>query len=273
MDGHMRNQIDLTGQVALVTGGDRGIGRAIVGCLARSGATVVLSYRSKREKAEQAVQEIEQGGGRAMAIHADVSSEHDVQTMFAAANKAYGRVHCVVANAGIDLESPLVDTGLEDWQKQLGVDLTGTFLCAREALRGFHEWSNPDLPPRMRGTIIAITSVHDRIPFGGHGAYCAAKAGAAMLMRTIALEEGPRRIRAISVAPGAIATDINREVWEDPAGSDRLMEVIPHNRIGATEEIGRAVAWLASDDASYITGTTLVVDGGMTCYPSFADNG
>lgn len=269
----MRNQIDLSGQVALVTGATGGIGRAIVGCLARSGATVIVNYRSQREKAEEMVAVIERDGGTATALYADVSKEHEVEQMFAAAREAHGRVHCVVANAGIEIESPVVDTSFEDWNRMISVDLTGAFLCLREGLRGFHEWSQSDLPPRLRGTLIAITSVHDRIPFGDRGAYCASKAGLAMLMKTIALEEGARRIRAICVAPGAIATAINQEAWEDPAKLDRLKQVIPHDRIGEAEEIGSTVAWLASDDAGYITGTTLVVDGGMTCYPSFLDNG
>lgn len=273
MECWMRNRIDLGGQVALVTGATRGIGRSIAQCLARSGAKVAVNYRSNRERATEVVADIEAAGGQAMPVYGDVSKERDVQLMFGAVREAYGRVHCVVANAGIEVESPVAETSLEDWNAALGVDLTGAFLCLREGLRGFHEWSAPDLPPRLRGTLIAITSVHDRIPFGRHGAYCAAKAGLAMLVRTIALEEGPRRIRANAVAPGAIATDINREVWEDPERQRELMEVIPHDHIGSVDDIGSAVAWLASDDAGYMTGSTLTIDGGMCCYPSFADNG
>ncbi|MFW5844776.1 MAG: SDR family oxidoreductase [Planctomycetota bacterium] len=263
----------LDGQVALVTGGSRGIGRAVVRRLTAAGAAVGINYRSSRDAAEELVEEISRSGGRALALPGDTSQERDVQECFELLRDAYGAVHCVVANAGVEANASAADMSLADWQQVIDVDLTGAFLCAREGLREFHRRTDPDVPPRLRGTIIAVTSVHDRIPFGAHGNYCAAKAGVSMLMRTIALEEGARRIRANTVAPGAIGTDINRDTWEDPEERERLFDVVPHDRIGRPEEVAEAVAWLASDAAAYVTGTSLVVDGGMTCYPSFLDKG
>ena len=263
----------LTGQTALVTGASSGIGRAVAIGLARAGANVVVNYASSPEAAVAVVADIEAAGGPAVAVRADVSREDEVQAMFAAAVKAFGTVDIVVNNAGLQRDAPIADMSLADWNSVISVNLTGQFLCAREAVREFRRRGlRPDVSVAA-GKIICLSSVHEVIPWTGHANYAASKGGIAMLMKTLAQELAPERIRVNSIAPGAVRTPINRAAWETPEAYDRLLKLIPYRRIGEPDDIAQAAAWLASDASDYVNGATLFVDGGMTLYPGFEDNG
>jgi glucose 1-dehydrogenase len=253
----------LAGRRALVTGSATGIGRSTVQRLAAEGAAAVVNYVGPREAADEVVGEIESAGGRAIAVEADVSSEDQVQAMFArAADELGGPVDLLVNNAGIEKPFLLVDMPLEEWNRVLAVNLTGAFLCAREAARGMVGAGAP-------GIIVNVSSVHEVIPWERFGHYCASKGGMKLWAQTIAKELAPRRIRVVNVAPGAIATPINKDVLEDDVKRRAVEAEIPWGRFGKPEEIAAAVAWLASDEAEYVTATTLFVDGGMTAYPGF----
>jgi glucose 1-dehydrogenase len=259
MDGMRR----LTGRRALVTGSATGIGRETVQRLTAEGAVAVVNYVGPSDAADEVVEEIARAGGEAVAIQADVSSEEQVQAMFArAAEQLGGPIDLLVNNAGIEKPFLLVDMPLEEWNKVLGVNLTGTFLCAREAARGM-------VGAGLPGIIVNMSSVHEVIPWERFGHYCASKGGMKLWAQTIAKELAPKRIRVVNVAPGAIATPINKDVLEDDVKRRAVEAEIPWGRFGKPEEIAAAVAWLASDEAQYVTGTTLFVDGGMTAYPGF----
>jgi glucose 1-dehydrogenase len=246
-----------------VTGAATGIGRVTAGHLAAEGAAVVVNYIGDAGPADALVHEIEAGGGRAVAIAADVSNEEQVVAMFGEAGGALGGpVDLLVNNAGIEKPFPLVDMPLDEWNKVLAVNLTGAFLCARETARGLIA---ADLP----GAIVNVSSVHEVIPWPSFGHYCASKGGMKLWAQTIARELAPHRIRVASVAPGAILTPINQELVDDPEKRREVEEEIPWGRLGKPEEIAAAIAWLASDEAEYVVGTTLFVDGGMTLYPKF----
>jgi glucose 1-dehydrogenase len=262
----------LLGQTALVTGASSGIGRATALALARAGANVAVNWVSGEQAARDAVREIEQLGVRAEAIQADVSSEPDVIALFARARELFGGLDILVNNAGLQRDSAFEHMSLSDWRKVLDVNLTGQFLCAREAVREFKRRGPTDLS-RALGKIVCVSSVHDVITWAGHANYAASKGGLAMLMKTLAQEVAPARIRVNSVSPGAVRTSINREAWSTPEALDQLLRLVPIKRIGEPDDIGRAVVFLASDDADYITGATLYVDGGMTLYPGFETNG
>jgi glucose 1-dehydrogenase len=262
----------LLGQVALVTGANSGIGKAVAIGLARAGADVVVNYVSHPEDADAVVQEIEKLGGKAMAIHADVSNEADVEAMFARAIEAFGTLHIVVCNAGLQRDAPFEQMTLEQWNMVIGVNLTGQFLCARSAVREFRRRGLQDVSAAL-GKIICMSSVHQQIPWAGHANYAASKGGIMMLMQTMAQELGGDRIRVNSIAPGATRTPINTAAWSTPAAYDKLMTLVPYGRIGEPSDIAQAAVWLASDASDYITGTTLFVDGGMTLYPGFEDKG
>jgi glucose 1-dehydrogenase len=262
----------LLGQTALVTGASSGIGRATALALARAGANVAVNWVSGEQAACEAVREIEQFGARAEAIQADVSSEPDVIAMFARARELFGSLDILVNNAGLQRDAPFEHMTLADWRRVLDVNLTGQFLCAREAVREFKRRGPTDLS-RALGKIVCVSSVHDVIPWAGHANYAASKGGLAMLMKTLAQEVAPARIRVNSVSPGAVRTSINQGAWSTPAALDQLLRLVPIKRIGEPDDIGRAVVFLASDDADYITGATLYVDGGMTLYPGFETNG
>lgn len=260
-------------QVALVTGASSGIGVGVAKALADAGATVVVNYNGDAEGAEKVVADIEAKGGKAIAIKADVSKEDQVQELFRQTIEKFGTLHILVANSGIQQDAKFLDMTLEQWQKVIDVNLTGQFLCAREAAREFVRRGVQPEVSKAAGKIICMSSVHETIPWAGHVNYAASKGGLMLLMKSMAQELAPHKIRVNSIAPGAIKTPINNEAWETPEAANKLLELIPYGRIGEVEDIGNVAAWLASDEADYVHGTTLYVDGGMTLYPGFADNG
>lgn len=262
----------LEGQAALVTGGDSGIGAGICRAFAAAGAAVGVNYHKDAQAATALAGEIERSGGRALALQADVSREADVLAMFERFAAAFGRVDIVVANAGIQIDAPVVEMTAAAWERVLGVNLTGQFLCAREAVRRFRAQPAPERSP-ARGKILCMSSVHEVIPWAGHVNYAASKGGVMLLMKSLAQEVARERIRVNGIAPGAIRTPINRAAWEEAAARASLLKLIPYGRIGEPEDVAKAAVWLASDESDYVTGTTLFVDGGMTLYPAFVDNG
>ncbi|GLX13066.1 glucose-1-dehydrogenase [Pseudomonas straminea] len=264
--------ISLQSQVALVTGASSGIGAASAKALAEAGAAVVLNYRSGREAAEKLAAQIRDDGGQAIAVRADVSNEQDVEALFAETLSAFGRLDILLANSGMQRDAPTVDMSLDEWNQVLQVNLTGQFLCVRTALRQFAKQGIREEISRAAGKIIQMSSVHQLIPWAGRANYAASKGGLDLLMRSVAQEVGEQRIRVNAIAPGAIRTAINREATEG-AAAEKLLELIPYGRIGDAEDIANAVVWLASDAADYVHGTTLFVDGGMSLYPEFRDNG
>ncbi|MEO6037140.1 MAG: SDR family oxidoreductase [Saprospiraceae bacterium] len=260
-------------QTCLVTGANSGIGRAIAVAMARDGANVVVNYVFGDEAAQQVVDEINQMGGNAIAFKADVSKEDQVIAMFQEAIATFGTVDILVNNAGLQRDSAFHNMSLADWQFVLDVNLTGQFLCAREAIREFlRRGKRPDVSAAL-GKIICMSSVHEVIPWGGHVNYAASKGGVMLMMKSLAQEYGPMKIRVNSVGPGAIKTPINRSAWETPEAEHKLLELIPYQRVGETSDIGAVTVWLASDESDYIHGTTIFVDGGMTLYPGFTENG
>lgn len=263
----------LRGQTALVTGASSGIGAGVARALAAAGAAVAVNYVSGPEMAEAVVANIERAGGVAMAVQADVSQEGQVQAMFDAVLGAWGGLDILVSNAGIQKDAAITEMTLAQWNAVIGVNLTGTFLCAREAARAMIRRGIRPAVSRAAGKIVCISSVHEVIPWAGHVNYAASKGGMKLFMQSLAQELAPHRIRVNSVAPGAIQTPINRAAWQTPTALKSLLALIPYGRIGQPEDIGRTVAWLASDDADYVHGQTIVVDGGMTLYPEFARGG
>lgn len=268
-----RFRIVLEGQPALVTGANSGIGKAVALGLAASGADVVVNYIVNSAAAEEVAHQIEAGGRRALAIKADVSCEEEVQAMFATAVDHFGTLHIAVNNAGLQRDAPLLDMTTEQWNKVIAVNLTGQFLCAREAVREFKRRGVAPEISAAAGKIVFMSSVHQEIPWAGHANYAASKGGVMQLMRSIAQEVAPLAVRANAVAPGAIRTPINRPAWETPEAYRKLMTLVPYKRIGEPQDIAQAVAWLVSDMADYVTGATLFVDGGMTLFPGFATGG
>ncbi len=263
----------LQGQSALVTGADSGIGQAVAFALAAAGANVIINHVDAHEMAEKTVDEIKANGGDAYAIHADVSNEADVQAMFAEMYKQYGTIDILVNNAGLQRDSKFIDMTLEQWNTVIGINLTGQFLCSREAAREFMRRGVVEGRSRAAGKIICMSSVHEVIPWGGHVNYATSKGGISMMMKSMAQELAPHKIRVVGIGPGAIQTHINMSAWDTPEALNKLLTLIPYNRIGEPEDIGKLAAWLVSDEADYITGTTIFMDGGMTLYPGFADNG
>jgi glucose 1-dehydrogenase len=263
----------LKAQSALVTGGSSGIGAAVAQALAAAGAKVAINYHSGREAAEAIASDIRASGGEAFAIKADVSDEGAVEQMIATTVERFGRLDILVANSGLQKDAPFRDLSLEDWRRVIDVNLTGQFLSCRGAVRQFlAQDERPDLS-KARGKIICMSSVHEVIPWAGHVNYAASKGGIMLMMKSLAQEVAPDRIRVNSIAPGAIRTPINKDAWETEEALRKLLTLIPYGRIGEPEDVARAATWLASDESDYVTGTTLFVDGGMTLYPGFADNG
>lgn len=270
----MMNSQELAQQVAIVTGASSGIGLASAKALASAGATVVVNHLpTSLRKAEAVVHEIENAGGRAIAIAADVAREDQVEAMFAETLDRFGRLDLLVNNAGIERPSPIRDMTLADWQAVIDVNLTGQFLCSRAAIRAFLKRETAEKPATAIGSIVFIGSVHQVIPWAFQVNYAASKGGVALLMQSLAQEVAPMKIRVNSVAPGAIRTPINREAWDSDERMAELLKLIPYGRIGEPEDVGRAVVWLASAASDYVTGATLFIDGGMTLYPAFRGAG
>jgi glucose 1-dehydrogenase len=263
----------LAGQKALVTGASSGIGAGVARALGAAGADVVVNYIGAAEAAQQVAAEIRAGGPQALAIRADVSREAEVQAMFREMVDAWGTIDILVNNAGLQQDASFVDLTLDQWNTVLAVNLTGMFLCSRAAAREMIRRGVRPQVSRAAGKIICMSSVHDRIPWAGHVNYAASKGGVKAFMESLAQELAPHRVRVNSIAPGAIQTPINGPTWETPEALASLLKLIPYGRIGQPDDIGRAVAWLASDDADYIHGQTIFVDGGMTLYPEFARGG
>ncbi len=263
----------LKGQKALVTGASSGIGKGIAIALGQAGADVVVNYIAGDDAAGQVVEEIKAAGSEAFAHKADVSDEQQVKAMFKHMFNEFGTIDILVNNAGIQKDAPIDKMTLEQWNLVIKVNLTGQFLCAREAIREFKRRGVVKEISCAAGKIIFISSVHEIIPWARHANYAASKGGVMLLMKSIAQEVAPFRIRVNSIAPGAIRTPINTAAWETPETYNRLMELVPYNRIGEVEDIGRAAVWLASDHSDYVTGTSLIIDGGMTLYPGFATGG
>jgi glucose 1-dehydrogenase len=252
----------LNGRRAIVTGGDSGIGQAVCFELAAHGAAVAINYVGSPDEAQRMVAEIQGAGAKALAVAMDVSSESDVQGAFAAVVEAFGGVDLLVNNAGVEHPYELLDMPLEAWRKVIDVNLTGAFLCAREAARTMRDGKTP-------GTIVNISSVHEQIAWERFSHYCASKGGLKLFAQSIAKELAPLGIRVVNVAPGAVDTPINKSVLENAQESATVLAEVPLGRWGHVSDIARAVAWLASEQASYVTGATLFVDGGMTLYPRF----
>nr|WP_190185864.1 SDR family oxidoreductase [Streptomyces cirratus] len=263
----------LKGQKALVTGANSGIGKATAIGLGRAGADVVVNYVAGQDAAEKVVREIEGFGVRAYAHEADVSQEGQVVDMVARMVEEFGTIDVMVANAGLQRDAAFTDMTMDQWRKVLEVNLTGQFLCAREATKEFLRRGVVPEVSRSAGKIICMSSVHQVIPWAGHVNYASSKGGVQMLMETLAQELAPQRIRVNAVAPGAIRTPINRNAWDTPEAEADLLRLIPYRRVGDPEDIANAVTLLASDLLDYVVGTTIFVDGGMTLFPGFATGG
>jgi glucose 1-dehydrogenase len=253
----------LEGRRAIVTGASSGIGKATAERLGREGASVCVNYYSEHERsdAEAVAAAVEQAGAKGLAVQADVGDETQVKAMVEQTTRALGGLDLLVNNAGIENQVALVDLPLADWERVLRTNLTGAFLCLREAAEVMARGAG--------GVVVNVSSVHEFIPWPGFAHYCASKGGLRMLATTAARELAPKKIRVVNVAPGAIATPINKFVLDDPEATHAVEDEIPLGRIGNADEVAAAVAWVASDEADYVTGTTLVVDGGMSLYPKF----
>ena len=263
----------LKGQSALVTGASSGIGKAIAIALGHAGADVLLNYGSKDEEAVKVAAEVSRCGARCVTHKADVSDEEQVLAMFARMREEFGTLDILVNNAGLQRDAAFDEMSVDQWDRVINVNLRGQFLCAREAVREFKRRGVRPEVSCAAGKIICISSVHDIIPWAGHVNYAASKGGVMMMMKSVAQEVAPFRIRVNSISPGAVRTPINTEAWSTPEAYEDLMKLVPYKRIGEPEDIGRAAVWLASDDSDYITGATIYVDGGMTLYPGFETGG
>jgi glucose 1-dehydrogenase len=263
----------LQDQVAIITGASSGIGAGVAKALATEGAHVVINYSSSPDKAEKVLDEIKQKGGDGFTCKADVSNEKDVIEMFQTVLKKYGTVDILVNNAGLQKDAKLHEMTLEEWNHVLSINLTGQFLCSREAIKEFLRRGVVPERSKAAGKIICMSSVHEVIPWAGHANYSASKGGVMMLMKSMAQEYAPQKIRVNSIGPGAIRTPINHAAWQTPEAYNQLLKLIPSKRIGEAEDIGGAAVWLASDDSDYVNGITLFIDGGMLLYPGFEDNG
>lgn len=263
----------LQGQKALVTGANSGIGMAIAIALGKAGADVVVNYVSHQDQALNVCEEIKKSGSKALAIEADVSKEDQVIAMYKQMYKEFGTIDILVSNAGVQRDAPLEEMTLEQWNTVIGINLTGQFLCAREAVKEFKRKGVKKGVSCAAGKIICMSSVHQMIPWAGHVNYASSKGGTHMMMQSIAQEVAPHRIRVNAIAPGAIQTPINTSAWSTPEAYQALMKLVPYNRIGEPVDIANCAVWLASDHSDYITGTTIFIDGGMTLFPGFATGG
>ena len=256
-----------------MTGANSGIGEAAAIALGQAGADVVVNYVTGEDSAEAVVDTIRRSGANAYTHKADVSQEDQVEDMFRHMVERFGTVDILVNNAGLQRDASFQEMTLAQWNTVIGVNLTGQFLCARAAVREFVRRGIVPAVSCAAGKLICMSSVHETIPWAGHANYASSKGGIMLLMKSLAQEVAPHRIRVNSIAPGAIRTPINTSAWSTPAAYDQLMTLVPYKRIGEPEDIARAVVWLASDDSDYVVGTTLFVDGGMTLYPGFTERG
>lgn len=263
----------LKGQTALVTGASSGIGKGIAIGLGHAGANVVVNYIRDQDEAEGIVEDVKRCGARAYAHQADVSDESHVKEMFQRMVHEFGTIDILVNNAGLQQDAPLDEMSLAQWNKVISVNLTGQFLCSREAVREFKRRGIRPEVSCSAGKILCISSVHDVIPWAGHVNYAASKGGVSLMMKSIAQEVAPYRIRVNAISPGAIRTPINMQAWSTPEAYAELMKLVPYKRIGEVDDIARAAVWLASDDSDYVTGATIYIDGGMTLYPGFETGG
>jgi len=265
----------LSGQVAIITGASSGIGAGVAKSLSDDGAVVIINYPvpSAKDAAEAVLAEILAKGGIGMTSMCDVSKETEVQKMFADTIQRYGTVDILINNAGLQKDSPFENMTLDQWNFVIGVNLTGQFLCAREAIREFLRRGVDPKRSIAAGKIVHMSSVHEVIPWAGHANYAASKGGIMLLMKTLSQEFAHKKIRINSISPGAIQTPINRSAWDTPEALNKLLTLIPYKRIGVVEDIGKAAVWLCSDDSDYVNGVSLFVDGGMTLYPGFTENG
>ena len=258
--------VDLNNKRALVTGANSGIGAAVAKALAEAGADVAINYVVRPDDAEAVAKDIRDMGRKAMTVEADISDAGQVSAMVERVISEWGGLDILVNNAGIDGGRMLGwEADVDAWRRVIDINLFGTFLVAQTALK--------HMVPRGSGVIVNLSSVHETIPWSGFSAYAASKAGVSMLTKTLAQEASSYGVRVLAVAPGAIKTPINKNVWGDPEGLADLDKKIPMNRMGTAEEVANMVAVLASDRASYVTGTTVFVDGGMLDYASFAHGG
>ena len=246
----------LSSKVAIITGAASGIGQAIAITMAREGASVVIDYVGSPDGANQTVQQIESAGGKALAVAADVSQPDQVTNLVQQAVQTFGRLDIFVNNAGIEYKHPITEFPLDQWNKIIAVNLTGPFLCAQAAAKQL-------IAQGGGGRIINISSIHQDLPMVNNAPYCASKGGLRMLMRTIAVELAPQGITVNNIGPGAIFTPIDADVQANPEMEKALMAEIPLGRWGKPEEVANLAVFLASDDASYITGSTYYIDGGM----------
>lgn len=265
----------LRGQVAIITGASSGIGAGVAKSLAMAGAKVVINYPvdAAKQPAMAVLKSITDEGGEGILAKADVSNESEVKQMFADTIQQFGAVDILINNAGLQKDAPFEEMTLEQWSFVINVNLTGQFLCAREAIREFLKHGVDESKSMAAGKIICMSSVHEVIPWAGHANYAASKGGIMLLMKSLAQEFAHKKIRINSICPGAIQTPINRQAWETKEALDSLLTLIPYKRIGQPDDIGKAAVWLASDDSDYVNGVSLFVDGGMTLYPGFTTNG
>jgi len=265
-------KLNLKGQVAIITGSSSGIGAACAIGLAKEGVKVVINYHSSKKEANKVLKQIHGAGGEAIAVKADVSDEKSVKKLIKACLKEYGHLDIMVANAGLQADASFTEMTLDQWNKVIGVNLTGQFLVCREAAKIFRK-QGVHKHGRAAGKIICMSSVHDEIAWAGHVNYATAKGGVKMMMESMAQELAQDKIRVNAISPGAIQTDINKDAWDDPEDLKQLLTLVPYGRIGQGEDIANVCSFLCSDAADYITGATIYVDGGMMLYPGFADNG
>ena len=264
----------LQGQKAIVTGASKGLGQAIAVGFSKAGADVLVNYHSDKAGAEKTAAFIEKNGSKAIIFKADVAREDGVSQMFECIRKEFGRIDICVPNSGIQLNAPIDEMTLAQWQRVIDVNLTGQFLCAREAVKAFKVQGIDRNISYSAGKIVFMSSVHDLIPWEGHANYAAAKGGIMLLMKSIAQEVSHLKIRVNAISPGAIRTPMNVEKLTSPEVFDELLlRLIPQKRIGEPEDVARAAVWLASDESDYVIGTTIYVDGGMTLYPGFIGGG
>ncbi len=244
-------------KVAIVTGGDSGIGKAIATVMAQEGARVAIDYVGDPAPANALVDEIENFGGRACAVQADISKPDDVSRLVSETVKHFGKLDILVNNAGVEEKYPFLEMPFEVYQKVIDIDLTGPWLCSQSAAKQMVRQKTP-------GRIINISSVHEELTMPTNAPYCAAKGGLRMLMRTIAVELAPHGITVNNVCPGAVDTPMDEKLKQDKAQYEKLLKEIPLGRMAKPEEIASLVCYLASDEAAYITGASYVIDGGMT---------